>query len=123
MPVPQCGVVDVTRAVLFNVRVDETLLDAIEEAAGSAGLRKSVWAREVLGAVALGGVTLDMLRQLVDTIGLEPTSPHPARYLPLQGQTGRSEKAQARCKHPVTAIKRLPFTDVCGLCGATVKRR
>lgn len=108
---------------LFNMKVDDELAEAIEKAAADSGLRKSVWAREVLASVALGGVTLEQLRELVDRAGLVGADPHPARYLPLQGQTGRSIKKQASCKHPVTAIRQLPFTDVCSLCGATVRRK
>ena len=108
--------------VMFNVRVDESMMDAIEDAAEAAGVRKSVWAREVLAAGALGGVTLEELRVIVARQE-GSISPHPERYLPLQGQTGRSERRQASCTHPVTAKKQLPFIDVCGLCGATVKVR
>ena len=111
------------RTLMFNFRVDADLFDQIEDAAKAAGLTKSVWSREVLASVASGGVTLDQLRDLVKQSGVELVSPHPARYLPLQGQTGRSEKVQAKCLHPTTAIKQLPFTDVCGICGATVKDR
>lgn len=106
--------------VLFNVRVAAGLLDAIENAAAEAGLKKSVWAREVLAAVAVGGVTLEDLRDLVQ---VGSVSPHPARYLALQGQSGRSEGRRAVCSHPSTAIQALPFTDLCRLCGATVKHR
>lgn len=109
---------------LFNVRVTPELFDAIEDAAAAEGLRKSVWAREVLGAIAMGGVTLAQLRALLDA---DPASvgvtPHPSRYLALQGQNARSDKLQAQCSHPSTAVRKLPFTDVCGVCGATLRRR
>ena len=110
---------------MFNVRVDDTLGDAIDDAAEAGGITRSVWAREVLGSVALGGVTLEDLRRLVSAHsngGVVP-SPHPARTLVLQGQIGRRNQIQAGCLHPATAIKHLPFTDVCGLCGETVRHR
>lgn len=107
---------------LFNFRVDDDLNTAIEEAADGAGIKKSVWAREVLGAVALGGVTLVQLADLIEGNGTGALSPHPARFLTLQGQTGRRYATEQACLHPVTAYKRLPFTVICGLCGGVVKR-
>jgi hypothetical protein len=107
---------------MFNVRVDDTLLDAIEASAASVGLKKSVWAREVLGAVALGGVTLDDLTALVASRNGSEVSPHPARYLAVQKIQGRTDVAARGCKHPVTARQRLPFTEVCGVCKTVVKR-
>lgn len=107
---------------LFNVRVDDDLSDAIEASAEASGLKKSAWAREVLGAVALGGVTLQDLNDLIKSKGLTDQSPHPERYLSLQGQTGRQESIVRRCIHPLTARKQLAFAQVCGLCGATVKK-
>lgn len=107
---------------MFNVRVDDTLLDAIEDAAERVGLRKSVWAREVLGAVALGGVTLDDLTVLVQQRNGSGTSPHPERYLAVQSLQGRTDRVVKACTHPLTARQQLPFTIVCGLCGTVVKR-
>lgn len=111
------------RTLMFNFRVDADLFDLIDDAAQAQGLTRSMWTREVLASVASGGVTLEQLRDMVAASGVEQVSPHPARYLPLQGQTGRSTKAQATCLHPKSAIRQLPFTDVCGVCGATVKDR
>lgn len=105
---------------MFNVRLEFELFDAIDKAAEDAGVTRSVWAREVLASVALGGVTLEQLRDLVQGQG---QSPHPGRYLPLQGRIGRSERLQASCIHPPTAVTQLPFTDVCGLCGKVLRRR
>lgn len=111
-----------SRADLFNVRISPDLDEAIVAAHTKEGVTKSLWAREVLGAVALGGVTLEELRVLVSRKA-DVLSPHPVRHLSLQGQTGRKEAAVAVCSHPATAIKRLPFTDLCGLCGTTVRSR
>lgn len=107
---------------LFNVRVDDDLEDAIIAAANAMGVKKSVWAREVLGAVALGGVTMDELAELVRLKGLQGESPHPDRFLTIQAQTARRRTLGANCIHPLTARKQMPFTVVCGLCGETVKR-
>lgn len=107
---------------LFNVRVDDELSDAIEARAAELGLKKSAWAREVLGAVALGGVTLDDLNVLVERRGLTEQSPHPERHLALQGMLGRQDTIAKRCSHPLTARKQLAFSQICGVCGQTVKR-
>lgn len=104
--------------VLFNVRVDETMMEAIEAAAEDAGLKKSTWAREVLGAVALGGVTLEQLAALVEG----DVSPHPKRMIPLQGRIGRRENLVRKCTHPPTAWQELPFTTVCKVCGDVLRR-
>lgn len=109
---------------MFNVRLEAEMVDAIEAAAKAAGLRKSPWAREVLAVVALGGVSLEDLRTLLDERGVTGgVSPHPVRNLMLQGQTGRKDQAVSGCLHPPTAITKMPFTDVCSLCGATVRKR
>lgn len=107
---------------LFNVRVDDDLSDAIDVCADEAGLKKSTWAREVLGAVALGGVTLADLNELIRKRGTMGQSPHPERHLGLQSQSGRMDDIQRRCLHPVTGRKQLAFSVMCGACGATVKR-
>ena len=107
---------------LFNVRVDDDLSDAIDASAELAGLKKSAWAREVLGAVALGGVTLEDLNRLINSRGLGGLSPHPERHLTLQGATGRLDDTQRRCLHPSTARQQLAFSVMCRLCGGTVKR-
>lgn len=107
---------------LFNFRVSDDLDLAIEESAKAAGVKKSMWAREVLGAVALGGVTLDDLAQLIALRGNSDQSPHPQRQLVLQGSTGRLDEAQRDCVHPVTGRKQLAFSVICSVCGATVKR-
>lgn len=107
---------------LFNVRVDDDLADAIERCAADAELKKSTWAREVLGAVALGGVTLQDLHDLIKARGAGGQSPHPTRAIALQAQTGRMDDVQRRCSHPFTARKQLAFSVMCGICGVTVKR-
>ena len=107
---------------LFNFRVDDDLEEAIKEAAEAAGVKRSVWAREVLGAVAIGGVTLHELADIVEARGTGGGSPHPERFLALQGQVGRRHAVEQACIHPVTGRKRLPFTIVCGVCGGVVKR-
>lgn len=109
---------------LFNVRVPDGLRDAIDDAAEKEDLTPSVWAREIFAAMTMGGVTLDDLKRLVDAAGRgEVIEPHPKRMLALQGLTGRQERVKAECIHPSTAIKHLPFTDVCGLCSSVVKAR
>jgi hypothetical protein len=105
---------------MFNFRVDDDMDIAIEESAGAAGLKKSVWAREVLGAVALGGVTLEQLADLVQANGKQGESPHPERFLTVQGQVGRKDR-NPDCIHPLTARKRMPFTIICGICKTVVK--
>lgn len=107
---------------LFNVRVSDELDLAITEAAEAVGVKKSVYAREVLAAVVLGGVTLEELRAIVVRNGRQDESPHPERYLSLQIQEGRRTSVEQGCLHPVHARKQLTFTVVCGVCGATVKR-
>ena len=107
---------------LFNVRVDDELEDAIIACAEAMGVKKSVWAREVLGAVALGGVTMEQLTLLVAANGESAQSPHPERFLTLQAQTARRELLSKTCLHPLTARKRMPFTVLCGVCGEVVKR-
>lgn len=107
---------------LFNFRVDDDLDEAIKGAAEAAGLKRSVWAREVLGAVAIGGVTMDELADLVESRGLSGQSPHPERFLALQGQVGRRYAAEQACLHPVSGHKRMAFTVICGVCGGVVKR-
>lgn len=107
---------------MFNFRVDDDLWDACVQAADTLGVNKSVWAREILGAVALGGVTMEDLTALVAAKGLAGETPHPERFLTLQGQTGRKDQAARACLHPVTGWKRMPFTVVCGVCGDVVKR-
>lgn len=121
LPMPRDGGRLVTK--MFNVRVDETLGDAIDAAAEGSGLKKSVWAREVLGAVALGGVTLDDLTRIVAERGVGAgLTPHPARYLALGHLQGRREPVVRGCVHPETARKHLPFSVVCGLCGEVLKK-
>lgn len=107
---------------LFNVRLDDDLLDAIEALADAMGVKKSVWAREVLGAVAIGGVTMEQLTALVAANGLAGESPHPERFLTIQSQTARRETMSRACAHPLTARQRMPFTIICGACGEVVKR-
>jgi hypothetical protein len=107
---------------LFNVRVDDELEDAIIRCAAEMGVKKSVWAREVLGAVALGGVTMEQLTLLVASNGEQAQSPHPERFLTLQAQTARREHLSRSCSHPLPARKQMPFTVVCSLCGDVVKR-
>ena len=108
---------------MFNVRLDDPLMDAVEAAAESSGLKKSVWAREVFGAVALGGVTLEELADLVAKHGgTHGQTPHPARYLALQHLQGRRGTTVKGCLHPEHLKKRLPFTVVCGVCGEVLKK-
>ena len=103
---------------MFNVRVEPALEDAIVKAAERAGLRKSVWAREVLLAAASGLFDPMLVRSEGGTV-----SPHPARFLALQaGEAYRAQQA-GTCVHPPTALKELPFTDVCGLCGTVIRNR
>lgn len=110
---------------MFNVRVERDLEDAIEKAAADAGLRKSVWAREVLAVVALGGVPLSSLSQLVT--GLDRPAgtpgPHPARFIALQSSQRLRYARSGACIHPPQALRVLPFTDVCGLCGTVVRQK
>ena len=107
---------------MFNFRVDDDLDDAIVAAAKKLGVNRSVWAREILGAVALGGVTMEDLTLLVEAKGNAGESPHPERFLTLQAQIGRKYAATQKCIHPVTGRKRMPFTIICGVCGDVVKR-
>ena len=86
---------------MLNVRVDEDLLGRIDSAAEDAGVSRSVWMREILA-------------HAVDA------EPHPQRALALQASTAKSELAR-QCMHPTTARRRLPFQEVCTLCGARVK--
>ena len=107
---------------LFNFRVSDEMDDAITREAERVGVKKSVYAREIIAAVVLGGVTLAELKTIVDRNGKADESPHPERYLTLQIQEGRRASVEQGCLHPVTARKQLTFTVICGLCGATVKR-
>lgn len=107
---------------VFNFRIDDDLDDAITATVEREGLRKSMWAREVLGAVALGGVTLDQLRELVEANGRRDQKPHPARFS-VQPIQPRQETGLGRCRHPKTAIKNLVFTDVCTVCDQVVRQR
>lgn len=107
---------------LFNFRVDDDLLDATEAYADALGVKKSVLAREILGAVILGGVTMEQLTALVAANGRSGETPHPQRFLTIQAQTARRQTLSRGCAHPVTAFKRMPFTIMCGVCGEVVKR-
>lgn len=107
---------------LFNCRMEDDLLDAIDAKAADEGLNRSTWAREILGAAAIGGVTLQDLNALIEAKGNTGQSPHPERHLALQGMTGRQEEKKANCLHPVTGRKQLAFAVICGVCGSTVKR-
>jgi hypothetical protein len=109
---------------LFNCRMEDDLIDAVDAAAEQEGLKKSTWAREVLGACAIGGVTLADLNALIKAKGLLAQSPHPERHLALQGMTGRTAEEQKTrgCLHPVPGRKQLAFSVICGVCGATVKK-
>jgi hypothetical protein len=109
---------------MFNFRVEGEMLVAIEAAADAAGLAKSTWAREILGAVAIGGVTMEDLRLLVEARqeGRPVVSPHPVRHLALQGPPGRRDQVARSCVHPESGWKRLPFSIVCGVCGDTVRK-
>lgn len=98
------------------------MLDAIDVAAEKEGLKKSTWGREVLGACAIGGVTLEDLHALVKAKGLADQSPHPGRQLPLQAQPGQMPVELRNCKHPLTARKQLAFSQLCTVCKQTVKR-
>lgn len=106
---------------MFNFRVDDDLDDAIQECADGMGVKKSVWAREILGAVAYGGVTMEQLADLVAANQMQGNSPHPVRFLTVQGQVGRADR-KPDCLHPLTARKRMPFTIICGVCKTVVKR-
>ena len=106
---------------LFNVRLEDELQDAVDARSSEEGLKKSTWAREVLGAIAYGGVTLEELHGFVQE-KTEGKNLHPDRHLALQGQTGRQDETARRCVHPVTARKQMVFSVMCSLCGATVKR-
>lgn len=107
---------------LFNVRMEDELIDTIEGLSRDLGVKKSVWAREVLGVVALGGVTMEQLTALVAANGKAGESPHPERFLTIQAQTARRETMSRDCVHPLTARRRMPFTVLCSSCGAVVKR-
>jgi hypothetical protein len=110
---------------MMNFRAEETLADAVDVAAEKAGVSRSVWLREVVAMVAFGLVDLSAV-----TAGTTPDdrpsgtpSPHPARFLALQAASRTTVTVDESCKHPVTAKKSLPFTDVCGLCGAVLRQR
>lgn len=107
---------------LFNFRADDELHDAVEAMADQLGVKKSVLAREILGAVVLGGVTMEQLTAIVAENGLSSETPHPQRFLTIQAQTARRQTLSRGCIHPVTAYKRMPFTVICGVCGEVVKR-
>lgn len=107
---------------LFNVRLDDDLIDDIEARAAEVGVKKSVWAREVLAACAQGGVTMEDLKKLMELRGTTG-SPHPARHLTLQGTTGRiAEGVTGRCIHPRAGRIQLAFSQRCGVCGAELKK-
>lgn len=107
---------------LLNVRMEDEMQDLIEARADEMGVKKSVWVREILGAVVLGGVTMEQLNALVAANGKQGESPHPERFLTIQAQTARRETMARDCAHPLTARRRMPFTVLCGLCGTVVKR-
>jgi hypothetical protein len=107
---------------LFNVRLEDELQDGIDARADEEGLKKSTWAREVLGAVVFGEITLEDLHALVQAKGTAGQSVHPDRHLALQGMTGRQDDVVRRCTHPATARKQMVFSVMCSLCGSTVKR-
>lgn len=90
---------------MLNVRIDDDLWDAIEDAAGLCGVTRSAWLREMLGvAVKLGG------------------SPHPQAALMLQ-TANQPRMFVPDCVHPATAIVQMPFSDVCRVCGKIVRNR
>lgn len=102
---------------MFNVRVEDDLLAAIESKAAETGVTKSVWAREVLASVAYG------LIELTEVKSNGESGPHPARFLALQSVTSASRKMTGACLHPVSAYVELPFTTVCRVCGAVVRQK
>ena len=103
--------------MVFTVKMPQELVAAIEGEAERAGMRKSAWVREVLGAVALGGVSM---RDIAALAGAQKgVSPHPDRHLPVQMRPGRTDRLRRECQHPVTALVRLPFSVVCRGCGDT----
>lgn len=117
-------------AKLFNVRMEPELHEAIESQAKADEVKsKSVWAREALaGVVRLGGLT-KLQTAIEDTEGRgshstasdsASLSPHPARSLALQAKP-REARSSTECQHPRTARRRLPFLEVCGVCGVTVR--
>ncbi len=95
-------------AKMFNVRVDDDLRAAIDKAAEAEGVSTSQWAREVLALAARG---------------IDSQQPHPQRFLALQASQMRRASVNGDCQHPKTAIRELPFTDVCGVCGVVVRTR
>lgn len=115
----------------FNVRVDDKFREQMDRFVKQDGCRTaSQWAREALGVVMLLG-GLEAARLLLDermhgphgapSGGPEPRylTPHPPRSLALQAST-QGFALSGECLHPPTALKQLPFTKVCKLCGATV---
>lgn len=91
---------------MMNVRVDDDLWDLIDACASECGVTRSVWLREML-AVA---------------VQLPSEQPHPKNALMLQRANEPRTFVQG-CKHPLTAIVQMPFSDVCKVCGKVVKHR
>lgn len=93
-------------ATVLSVRFDDNVLVLIDRAARSMGKSRSTWAREVLVAAATGGAEIQ---------------PHPARALQIQAKSG-GEPVAIGCTHPLTARKKEPFRETCGVCGREVKK-
>lgn len=89
---------------MLNVRVEQDLAEAIDRAAEDHGVSRSMWMREVLAKAV---------------VGVE--EPHPARTLALQKQRRLQVEERTHCTHPPGARKQLPFSEVCTLCGVTVR--
>lgn len=91
----------------LSVRFDSEKMVLLEEARkrdGSPNL--STWAREKLIEAAVPGT---------------PVQPHPQRALALQ--RGRTLEAETTgCQHPLPARQKLPFKEICGVCGEVVRR-
>ena len=92
---------------MLNVRVEPDLAAAIESAATAAGVSRSVWMREVLAASANAN-----------------GEAHPPRALALQAsrEIGHLHPDRQECRHPKTARRKLPFSEVCGICGTTTRQ-
>lgn len=110
----------------LTLRVTDEMFQRITDLAEDQQVNRSALIRELLAIPTFGDVTMDDLRRLV--MKAQEQAPV-VDYRDIHPQVRSLAISQAPvvetlgCKHPRPAIKQLPFSDVCTICGETVRHR
>ncbi|GAB3670343.1 hypothetical protein [Saccharopolyspora tripterygii] len=114
-------------ATMVNIRMRETLISKVDQAAETASLQRSAWCRELITAAIESGLSLHELCQLIGAAPsapptLFPLLPGPASEPPKR-ELGRRRILTGGCLHPVHQVRRYPTVDVCAGCDTVLRQR